>query len=1141
MKSFIFSLLLLLLPVSTTLALESIDQLVLAQQIKISNVEKLSGIANKIGTNKLVVTYEKDDYRVPILYELHEKLKKANFNYESWLIVTNKLFLENLSNNKFAWESLFSSVALAEKLKNKDIAEITAKRILTILKEIKKIDDAEQVFLAIQVNTKLGAYLNNNLRNDILIESARLISQSDVDILNSRLQVKKAKFSAYAFINTFFEDLYKIHVDLYSDQNLKDFDILRFKYLLGYLSQISLSNSLTDFEKLDSAIDIIRKINPYATKQENFSVLNQFEPILLKKYINKKSVDSQVNLLMNVMSEWPFNLSKADGEILLVNQIEYLNDPERMLAVYWMRAKNFSDQGKFKEADIYFDKAKSINLNKIEKLMGKDFSLVLRYITNNMQMKSYVDRGDLKRALSMHEKAPQEMEFILNFIKKSGFDFDMSGFAILSEIDLKLGNVTKSIENANTILNFLNQGESTHQKNRSKVRFYMVLKEAYEKKEDYEKSSSYSGLAFRAAINSGFLSLGQAYDYFYKAVDFGEYDFAMRLISQINEATKSESKNLYEFTIANDFNQVLPKYVSDLKHSKNKELTRKEHSFEKRELLEKLIYRNTNKFELLMVHEKLSNLSRILNEKYTAAYYAKLYINTFQELRSSLKDSSDQLTVFTEAYSDILKEYVDLFLDINDIESAQITLRIIKENNFFDFINRRSANQVITSKLKISEEEQYLSRKLEITHHEIESLYKQLTIARSIGNNVDSLNLSLAIDNRKKTITKLNAELREAISSNYKKLAQNTLDRSGVKLTDNQALIDYYVQPNSITLIITTKNESRSFVKKVSRVELRKKILNLYSNLSNQLTIDSQIDTKFFDEILGINEIFNLRKKNIKHIKIRTDDLISYLPIDYFHIDSLTLGELFTFQILGLSNTVNVSADDRGILAFGTSKKYGDLPPLPYVKDEINYITQLRSSITKSTINEIYFDNAFTKGKFLNGFKSNRSFVHISTHYTPNQFNTGGNLLLGDGTTISTSEIITEIPSLSNLFMVSLSACETGISSNPGAISSFEGLSTIFNVKGSRYVIGTLWKVSDQPTADFMSLFYKLIIEEGIPPINSLQITKSIFKSGNLLQTFNGQAIKLRQDSFMINLQKRLPRYTNPFYWAPFTLIGSVN
>ena len=137
MKSFIFSLLLLLVPVSTSLALESIDQLVLAQQIKISNVEKLSGIANKIGNNKLVVTYEKNDYRVPILYELHEKLKKANFNYESWLIVTNKLFLENLSNNKFAWESLFSSVALAENLKNKDIAEITAKRILTILKEIK--------------------------------------------------------------------------------------------------------------------------------------------------------------------------------------------------------------------------------------------------------------------------------------------------------------------------------------------------------------------------------------------------------------------------------------------------------------------------------------------------------------------------------------------------------------------------------------------------------------------------------------------------------------------------------------------------------------------------------------------------------------------------------------------------------------------------------------------------------------------------------------------------------------------------------------------------------------------------------------------------------------------------------------------
>jgi CHAT domain-containing protein len=81
---------------------------------------------------------------------------------------------------------------------------------------------------------------------------------------------------------------------------------------------------------------------------------------------------------------------------------------------------------------------------------------------------------------------------------------------------------------------------------------------------------------------------------------------------------------------------------------------------------------------------------------------------------------------------------------------------------------------------------------------------------------------------------------------------------------------------------------------------------------------------------------------------------------------------------------------------------------------------------------------------------------------------------------------------LRNCYLVSLSACETGLGdvrNNLGV----DGLSRALKLGGARHLLISLWKVPDQPTSVFMQLFYKELFAGKIPAaaLQSTQLTMS--------------------------------------------------
>ena len=96
--------------------------------------------------------------------------------------------------------------------------------------------------------------------------------------------------------------------------------------------------------------------------------------------------------------------------------------------------------------------------------------------------------------------------------------------------------------------------------------------------------------------------------------------------------------------------------------------------------------------------------------------------------------------------------------------------------------------------------------------------------------------------------------------------------------------------------------------------------------------------------------------------------------------------------------------------------------------------------------------------------------------------------------------------------LVMLSACQTGLGKERRG-EGVMGLTRAFMYAGAPLVGVTLWSVDDKPTADLMADFYK-----------------------NLLTAGGGKPAAALRAARQNMIADR--KYSAPFYWAPFVLIG---
>jgi CHAT domain-containing protein len=218
---------------------------------------------------------------------------------------------------------------------------------------------------------------------------------------------------------------------------------------------------------------------------------------------------------------------------------------------------------------------------------------------------------------------------------------------------------------------------------------------------------------------------------------------------------------------------------------------------------------------------------------------------------------------------------------------------------------------------------------------------------------------------------------------------------------------------------------------------------------------------------------------------------------------------VFTANAASEGDAARGAAVDSSFTIAGTRS---GLDPLPHTRTEVTAIQALfKPNDTRVLLGKEASEKTLTEPGFLSEFR----ILHFATHGLPDERSPMRSSLAlsypedpSEDGYLQASEIV-RLHLAADL--VVLSACETGkgkMVRGEGVL----GLPRAFFYAGARNVLVSLWSVSDEATADLMTAFYQQMIGHHRGPALALSLAKN----------------QMIQSS----------RWSHPFYWAGFVLMG---
>ncbi|MCP4699378.1 MAG: CHAT domain-containing protein [Gammaproteobacteria bacterium] len=288
---------------------------------------------------------------------------------------------------------------------------------------------------------------------------------------------------------------------------------------------------------------------------------------------------------------------------------------------------------------------------------------------------------------------------------------------------------------------------------------------------------------------------------------------------------------------------------------------------------------------------------------------------------------------------------------------------------------------------------------------------------------------------------------------------------------------------------------------------LEKEVVAFRENLERQQRFTPQARKLYKWLIKPIHGM--LAERNINTLTVVPDGPLRMMPLAALHDGKEKfLIEEFALAItpgLELTDPRRLPGRDIKVLLNGLSKSVQDFPPLPYASREIEGLKALfKNAVT-------LFNKRFTLNNINQTLKTAPySIVHIASHAQFDRHPQKTFLLAyDDKLTMDRLEQLLRPSRFRDkpVELLTLSACQTSVGDERAAL----GLAGIAIKAGVRSAVASLWSVNDEATSHLMLEFYRQLQNHDLSKAKALQ---------------NAQR-KLLQD------------YGDPFYWAPFLLIGN--
>lgn len=855
---------------------------------------------------------------------------------------------------------------------------------------------------------------------------------------------------------------------------------------------------------------------------------------------------TKLKLLGNYLpgESWPFEASREDTISRLINIkfrkksiqdffLVVISDP----ALRFLRSTNSNEAVKFYRRILQVDPENATDL------FGTTVDHVFRHLAIGFKLRAALSMGDLQSAKKIHDESLNDLySFFSDPTKYKNIKYITFDVATLFkpyleyEIFMKRNDLAKKlIELAVStqqidILQLSNKDyllENKFKFSRQSRTFLYLLKDYYTFIRD-EDSVAKVSIAIVILVpesynrsDSYFAGMSSAINHEDKnALEFYLSVYKDNLINFRQEKTFPIFLDIYDI-----LNAGLKSFPNETESEEVKLFWKKiifDNLFENLGLAYFLDNSKLSYPEKLTQLHLLFNYWRLAKRNEEAYAYAMIYIGVIKD-GITLMGKSDLSREFQESQAEKIEEIIDFFFEIDNLFDAKDAISVLKEQSFLEFIGRQGrAMRGLNSKINDSDET--------LITLKIKSLNAELAL---VTRRIDS---DPSHDDLLK-LNRLRASLTEELRKAYKiprsvSLSEIRPDKNATTILDGHAYVDYFLKNGKLNIIYSSKYTLTKVTKSLDIKYLANAILDFngfdLENNDKKLSLSASL---IYDELFSPIES-NLLQEKITDLHIRANSYLASIPLKYlinFKNSDLS-GLNVIYQGISTPQSKRFIFSEKSSL-FATSKRFPSFPLLGSTDVEINFIyDSYKSRFALKNGSRKFINQDFSFEKFVSEFSSNTNVVHIASHYSNNRIN--GGLLLGTGEVVSAKQIWNGLSISPNGKLVTISACESGLFNDQGQ--SMEDLPNVFLSKGASFVIATLWKISDKATADFMRLFYDILILSGDPP-TALNLTQTSFAEGN----FSKLEAKFNlTGEFLSKHNSAVKSYSKPFFWAGFQLIA---
>lgn len=558
-----------------------------------------------------------------------------------------------------------------------------------------------------------------------------------------------------------------------------------------------------------------------------------------------------------------------------------------------------------------------------------------------------------------------------------------------------------------------------------------------------------------------------------------------------------------------------------------------------------------------------------------AVYFGKQSVNTYQEMRGNLRElDADTQRSFLRSKEQTYRELADLLISQGRLPEAEQVIRMLKDDEYYEYIRRDSANAPEGAKANLTPEETELEKRyreiadqLAVIGAERSSLMDKKSRTRDEEQRLAKLDADLVVAGNafQKFLDQLSSELggsRDSSSKVFQLRESQGLMEDLRELGKGTVALYTLVSEDKYRVILTTPDFQKGYEYPIKGSDLNRKVLEFRAVLQNPKYDPLPLAQELYKILVGPVA------KDLKAAKAETlmwslDGVLRYLPMAALNDGKTYLVEQYQnvgFTPASQARLKDVPARNWNALGLGVSKAHGErIPALPGVIDEMRgIIRDEKAVIAAGGVKQpgvlpgvVELDEQFTQQAMLTQLRLRPKVVHIASHF---QFSPGNEtnsaLLLGDGTFLS----LAQIKSLPNVFggveLLTLSACNTATGSSGADGKEVEGFAVLAQRQGAKAVVASLWPVADRSTKELMQDFYRLreatsniskaeaLRQAQLRLLQGAASAESTTTVAALDRQLTHEEDKAGAAKLPFKPDAKTP-YAHPYYWAPFILIGN--